>query len=302
MPGDPTAQPPFGTAREPASRARWTRPPSPALLVGRTEASPGYRRPNARERQRNARVRPAKENVAGDLRYGDLGSGTKPGPEDIRSSELFGAPDAVLAQQMNALFASVAWGSLAKVSRELLGRFLSSGGPFGTGGGTEPYKSKALNEELACTSAFDEYDARFQQQFDARLRLLELDPTSLASKPIEMADIDLSSLWPMGTGLGIAIHRVHAVEARISKYGFDEKAGTWDCLFHYALYEHFGLDLPDVTGVSRSLEGKDDPVRNGVLAWYILQHYRGYRPFVVEANVTRRKRPSEPSGPICRGG
>ena len=268
MAGGPSGTRPFGTAHDPSASVLGAKPlGAPPRLVGRSEASPGFERPKEGEK--------SQKKVAEDMLSAD-----HPEHKEIQGDPLFTASDEELLKAMTTLFGLVSRGRMSKVSAEMVARFF-----LGTGGPTH-YKSKVLNEEIQGTTTFRVYDEAFQEEFDKRIVRAGYDLTKLAV--IGMDDLDFSNLWQQATGLGVTIHQVHATEARVSRFTFDPKAGTWDGVFHYTLYDHFGLDWLDVVkAVVRWMPVP--PILNGFKAWYILQHYRKAKPFVTEANITVRK-------------
>ena len=46
----------------------------------------------------------------------------------------------------------------------------------------------------------------------------------------------------------------------------------------FEMFDHFGLDYPDI-------EKYDNDI---FIAWFILQHFRGYKPFITKISFTSK--------------
>jgi hypothetical protein len=78
-------------------------------------------------------------------------------------------------------------------------------------------------------------------------------------------------------GLTIAVNDTWAFEVYLTDY---EMTSTSDyrATVKFIIYDHFGLDPADITG----WEKLDKALLAGFRAWFLLQHVRGYRPFVTK--------------------
>jgi hypothetical protein len=80
-------------------------------------------------------------------------------------------------------------------------------------------------------------------------------------------------------GATIALNDIWATEVVITKY--EQHRNLYKGEYQVTLWDHFGLDLDDI--------GEDKPARHleGFHAWFILQHFRGYRPFITKITFER---------------
>ena len=86
-------------------------------------------------------------------------------------------------------------------------------------------------------------------------------------------------------GLTIAINDVWAYDVILTQFQKHEIKHWYQGLKGYdftatvkiQLYDHFGLDAPDIDDSKLAVSLLD-----GFYAWYILQHMRGYKPFITE--------------------
>jgi hypothetical protein len=188
----------------------------------------------------------------------------------ITNDPMFSESDATLNAYMIQLMESLSIGDMEKVALEMQDRFSK-----GTGG---TYTNLALDKEIANNSAFTQYHYHFLNGFKVKLKKANYNPTKMAIISMEL--LDFSSFWDKVTGLGITIHQVWSAKAELINYRADKSTGFWHCELLYTFYDHFGLDWPDI-------------VKNGdrhfpqyvtgdcFKAWYILQHYRSAKPFIV---------------------
>jgi hypothetical protein len=75
------------------------------------------------------------------------------------------------------------------------------------------------------------------------------------------------------TGLTIAINDTWAFEVTLADYEMTGSS-SYKARLKIVLYDHFGLDAPDITGRNQSR------ATDGFRAWFMLQHVHGYRPFI----------------------
>jgi len=82
-------------------------------------------------------------------------------------------------------------------------------------------------------------------------------------------------------GLGITVNQVWSAKAELADYVLDSATRTWMGNLVYTLYDHFGLDWPDIV---KHGERHTPQYYTGDFfkAWYILQHYRSAKPFITE--------------------
>ncbi|RAV27887.1 DUF3289 family protein [Sinomicrobium soli] len=78
--------------------------------------------------------------------------------------------------------------------------------------------------------------------------------------------------WSGKKGLTILVNDTWAYEVSIT--GFEEKKKDFKITYKVTLYDHFGLDEPDLE--------KNYYYMEGFRAWFVLQHLRGYKPFITK--------------------
>jgi hypothetical protein len=76
-------------------------------------------------------------------------------------------------------------------------------------------------------------------------------------------------------GVAIAVGDVWATEAVITRYESDKRKKEYTVGYKVTLWDHFGLNIED-------LVEKLPRLFDGFKAWFILQHFRGYKPFITK--------------------
>jgi LysM repeat protein len=79
-------------------------------------------------------------------------------------------------------------------------------------------------------------------------------------------------------GLKIAINDTSAFKVEALNYNFNATNNTYNAMLRITVYDHFGLDRPDLEENIWKL--KVFAMFDGFRAWFILQHLRGYKPFI----------------------
>lgn len=75
------------------------------------------------------------------------------------------------------------------------------------------------------------------------------------------------------SGLGITINDVWAYQVYIT--GYKTSGNNYTLNLRYVYYDHFGLDYPDIQKYDHDI----------FYAWFVLQHFKGYQPFITEVNL-----------------
>jgi len=73
-------------------------------------------------------------------------------------------------------------------------------------------------------------------------------------------------------GLTFSVNDTHSYKIHIVDYDLKSN-NTFDAKLRIEIYDHFGLDFPDI---EKFVLGA------GFRAWYVLQHVRGYKPFITK--------------------
>lgn len=75
------------------------------------------------------------------------------------------------------------------------------------------------------------------------------------------------------SGLGITINDVWAYQIYITRY--KKNGRSFEMGLEYIYYDHFGLDYPDIQKYDKDI----------FYSWFILQHFRGYKPFITKLDI-----------------
>gem|GEM_PF-981203 len=78
------------------------------------------------------------------------------------------------------------------------------------------------------------------------------------------------------SGIQIAINDIWAFQIYLSKYYVTNNEPHGELYFYF--YDHFGLDYPDIEKYDYDI----------FIAWFILQHFRGYKPFITKVCFTSK--------------
>ena len=77
-------------------------------------------------------------------------------------------------------------------------------------------------------------------------------------------------------GLTIALNDIWATQITIKEMENDNN--NYTCKYEVILWDHFGLDLPDMEKIFNIIPS----VGEAFVTWFILQHLRGYKPFITK--------------------
>jgi hypothetical protein len=80
-------------------------------------------------------------------------------------------------------------------------------------------------------------------------------------------------------GATIALNDIWATEVIITKYGSHRNLYKGE--YQVTLWDHFGLDVGDIA------RDKLLTLLDGFYAWFHLQHYRKYKPFITKITFYR---------------
>jgi hypothetical protein len=78
------------------------------------------------------------------------------------------------------------------------------------------------------------------------------------------------------TGIQIAINDVWAYQISLTEYYLEKNEPHGKLQFDF--YDHFGLDYPDIEKYQNDI----------FISWFILQHFRSYRPFITKISFTSK--------------
>ena len=90
-------------------------------------------------------------------------------------------------------------------------------------------------------------------------------------------------------GLTIALNDTWGFRVTITNYGYNPQTKDVEATLKFRIIDHFGLDVADIEsyGSASKIISKNwkvaplaSDMAQGFCAWFILQHLRGYKPFV----------------------
>ncbi len=82
-------------------------------------------------------------------------------------------------------------------------------------------------------------------------------------------------------GTQIATNDIWSTEVKITSINFNGDDYTVD--YHVNLWDHFGLDIGDMEAMPNTV-----PFANKTFAvWFVLQHLRGYKPFITKVQFDK---------------
>ena len=162
-------------------------------------------------------------------------------------------------------------------------------------GSGSPYSNSVLTQKAYEHDSTQEYINKIKERLGLLLNAYDGDIAALAysadtrdSNPLVQALKANEVYQPVYNttsdkvnGLTICIDGLWGNKIEVSSYSIN--GSSYSCTLHYTLYDHFGLDQPDVE--------KYGPLA-GFRSWYVLQHYSeynsAYKPFltVIEFDVT----------------
>ena len=97
------------------------------------------------------------------------------------------------------------------------------------------------------------------------------------TKPIYSYD----NLSNVTGGLTIALNDIWAAEVLLKEVNTDND--NYKAKYQVTLWDHFGLDLPDMEKIFNIIPS----IGETFLTWFILQHLRGYKPFITKITFER---------------
>lgn len=84
-------------------------------------------------------------------------------------------------------------------------------------------------------------------------------------------------------GFTIDLNDIWATEVILTDYELNADNKTYNGKYTVTLWDHFGLDLPDMEKLPNIIPS----VGEAFVCWFILQHLRGYKPFITKITFTK---------------
>ncbi|MFL9485489.1 DUF3289 family protein [Chitinophagaceae bacterium LWZ2-11] len=197
---------------------------------------------------------------------------------NISADLLYGKTHEELFGYMRNLITNTSKGPYQQVALRMLEHFKSRrGGEF---------KNALLNQLVDIDVSFITWKNYFYTEFTNRLKEVQGDVCKISS-PFEINRFSFDDFNHKWNGMGIMIHQVHAIEAELVEFEYGAHTGNYKGIVKFHLYDHFGLDKRDVMeGHKRMFQpyGSEE----GFKAWWILQHYKGYQPFLTHIEIIKK--------------
>lgn len=139
------------------------------------------------------------------------------------------------------------------------------------------YSNPILTEAARNHASTQRFITHITEEFRKKMTELNGDATQLTSDSLTLiGNPHFNTKLDIIGGLTIAVNDVWAYDVNVVSY--DRAGDNYQAQIRLNLYDHFGLDLPDVQNSTYQKLA-------GFRAWYVLQHVRGYKPFMVDMPV-----------------
>lgn len=204
-------------------------------------------------------------NISEDMTYRDVEA------RDILDNKLFS--DLLKYNEnylFNLMYNLTANGALLKGgenSKKLVDHFKSNTGNI--------YSNGYMNEQMKKSKTLEEFVYQKDGVLDVLCQILRktngnINKIETQVGKIRSTRVKFDTLWDMFNGMSISVHDTIAYKIYVDDYEL-LSGNTFNCNLHIKIFDHFGLDMSDVEKFS---------IFDGFKAWYILQHVKGYRPFL----------------------
>lgn len=199
----------------------------------------------------------------------DLQYGTNGNTSGILPLQL-GKNDNLLFSDMTDLFELLSVGDLQTVAGQFITRFRN-----GTGG---TFENQTLNENVKESATYKNFISRFRRDLQAKINnaggVLDNKEMDLDYRPI------FNGISNKLNGLQILINDTEQTQIKLLNFQIDAATQMWIADVDVVITDHFGLDKNDAMVYQGS--------HRGFAAWWVLQHTRGYKPFITQIVVRTR--------------
>lgn len=147
----------------------------------------------------------------------------------------------------------------------------------------QTYSNPALNNIVKNHISTKSFIEHIRETLKAQLKI-NRDPLVIKNKNLQL-DFNRRPIFhetsDIAGGLSFAINDTWANDVKL--LSFTDNGTTYTATIEVIIYDHFGLDIPDV-----SLDFKIYGHLRGFRSWFILQHWEkfGYKPLVTTINIT----------------
>jgi hypothetical protein len=182
---------------------------------------------------------------------------------DDDQTDLDNRTDDDLFSSMESTFRLYSQGGMEDVAVEMVHRFRENR--------RGEFENERLNQELSEDYRTKQVLKEFTTTFGTKIK------QSKGKLDFGLIPIDASPNYDdKFSGKGITVHGTQGMDIFLDKYEYNPRTGNFAVELSYTIYDDFGLSRSDVLNLSK-LAPKD-----GVRAWWELQHRKGYRPFTTK--------------------
>jgi len=147
----------------------------------------------------------------------------------------------------------------------------------------ENYIKKKLNKHKGDINNLKDEKVYFNTDSDIKERVEQKEKT-YSRTPQYDGNFSWKGLKNATRGRAIALGDIWATE--VSILNFERTGNNYTLEYEVTLYDHFGLNMEDI---KIDKFGKlPAGLGAGFRAWFILQHFRGYKPFVTKITFSRK--------------
>lgn len=196
---------------------------------------------------------------------------------NISADLLYGKTHEELFGYMRKLFTMTSFGQRQQIALKMVEHFKSrQGGEF-----RNDLLNVLVNQDVSFIAWVDNIFEKLS------MWIKEANGNACNMKEAEIPRFSFDDFNHKWNGMGIMIHQMHAIEVELTEFEYNVNTGNYKGIVKFHLYDHFGLDREDVVkGHQRNIQpyGSED----GFKAWWILQHYKGYKPFLTHIEIYKK--------------
>ena len=215
-------------------------------------------------------------NIANDMKFGDYTYDQIDLLHPYFSFQLCEKPDVLFAEFRDMVRTFFAMGDLERIALDMIDHFKNGGGQEYT----NPSLIRAVKNHpntQAYVESVKEIVIGALSQNNGDLNVLK--GQAVLQEIEKLPRIKFDGLTDTFLGLRIMINDTWGNSIRVENYKITGK--TFQGTLHFDIYDHFGLDEPDVLKIYGDLAG--------FRAWFVLQHYDQfagqYKPFVTNIDL-----------------
>jgi hypothetical protein len=181
--------------------------------------------------------------------------------------------NSILETQMGELFSdgTLPFTDLRAVANSMLALFKTNTSV------STVFSDSRLTAKVESSSEFQTYRTDVENILKGVMNTHSGSLASLSYQPLN--NLTFSTILQQLTGLGILLHTIYSIKAEVTTYMVKASTKEYYATVKYTFRDDFGLDANDL-------------IRNTAFpnfkAWYILQHFRCYKPFITEVVINTK--------------